>query len=48
MYIEELDQTGQPQDPRQSRVVSQPAALLDQCESGPWGAKDARSVLIAK
>jgi hypothetical protein len=32
MYIEELDPSGYQNDPRQSRVVSQPAALLDQCE----------------
>jgi hypothetical protein len=31
MYIEELDAYPQA-DPRQSRVVSQPAALLDQCK----------------
>ena len=31
MYIEELDPNGYPPDARQSRVVSQPAALLDQC-----------------
>lgn len=36
MYIEELD--AYPVD-RQSRIVSQPAALLDQCEFSPQGSR---------